>query len=189
MSGLSIGSVYYTKSFSKDGKRVFDNKPYQVIEKLDWVRYRIKFLETGYECVRHRKNIIKGWVKDPYNKYVCNGIGAMGNIICKDHKKLYRTWHCILTKCYNTESPGYPFNGGIGITVCDRWKIFEYFVKDIKTLKGYENYVNSKKDYVLVLKNRFTNSPNGPTEYNLENVEIMPLKLYKSRSTAYYKSK
>lgn len=44
----------------------------------------------------------------------------------------YLAWRNMLTRCYNTTDISYPNYGGVGITVCDRWRqSFEEFLKDV----------------------------------------------------------
>ena len=43
----------------------------------------------------------------------------------------YGIWIGIRTRCYNKTCPGYFRYGGRGITVCDRWSLFENFLADM----------------------------------------------------------
>jgi hypothetical protein len=43
----------------------------------------------------------------------------------------YRTWKNMLSRCRNPNNPYYEDYGGRGITICDRWKSFEYFLTDM----------------------------------------------------------
>ena len=49
---------------------------------------------------------------------------------------VYREWLMMLSRCYNAEDPGYPFEGARGVRVCDRWNpakggSFEKFQNDL----------------------------------------------------------
>jgi len=45
---------------------------------------------------------------------------------------VYQTWGSIKTRCFNSNSDGYPRYGGVGITVCQRWRDdFEAFQADM----------------------------------------------------------
>lgn len=50
----------------------------------------------------------------------------------------YRSWRSLLARCINKKTPGFHSYGGRGIKVCERWKNFENFFKDmgIKPFKG-----------------------------------------------------
>jgi|AntDeeMinimDraft_6_1070357.scaffolds.fasta_scaffold07307_3 hypothetical protein len=43
----------------------------------------------------------------------------------------YKAWSAMLTRCSNENQPGYVNYGGRGISVCDRWREFEAFLKDM----------------------------------------------------------
>ena len=44
---------------------------------------------------------------------------------------LYATWCGMLARCRNPDHRAYPRYGGRGITVCDRWLVFENFLADM----------------------------------------------------------
>lgn len=44
---------------------------------------------------------------------------------------IYSTWSSMLQRCNNPNAPYYENYGGRGITVCDRWKVFENFAEDM----------------------------------------------------------
>lgn len=43
----------------------------------------------------------------------------------------YTTWASMLQRCRNPNNPSYPRYGGRGITVCERWLDFAYFLEDM----------------------------------------------------------
>lgn len=43
----------------------------------------------------------------------------------------YRVWGAIIQRCTNPNNPAYEDYGGRGITVCERWKLFENFIEDM----------------------------------------------------------
>jgi hypothetical protein len=43
----------------------------------------------------------------------------------------YRSWQSMLTRCTNPAAEKYPLYGGRGISVCERWRKFENFLKDM----------------------------------------------------------
>lgn len=59
------------------------------------------------------------------------------------HTPTYRTWRGMVARCTNPLREGYSRYGGNGITVCDRWRVFDNFLKDMgirpegKTLDRY----------------------------------------------------
>lgn len=62
----------------------------------------------------------------------------------------YNSWRCMITRCLNRNDPSYPRWGGRGITVCSRWKCFEFFLEDMgpkPTLKHSIHRINSNGNY------------------------------------------
>lgn len=43
----------------------------------------------------------------------------------------YQSWRSMLKRCLNPKTAGYRYWGGRGISVCDRWMIFENFLFDM----------------------------------------------------------
>lgn len=37
----------------------------------------------------------------------------------------YNTWHSMMRRCHEITNPSYPYYGGAGISVCDRWRFGE----------------------------------------------------------------
>lgn len=53
---------------------------------------------------------------------------------CRQHRPTptYRAWVNMLSRCYNEKSTSYPFYGGRGISVCNRWRLsFVDFIADV----------------------------------------------------------
>ena len=64
-------------------------------------------------------------------------VGYLGNAVLKGNELEYKRWHSMLSRCYNLKNKQYHNYGGRGVTVCERWKSFEYFLQDFKELDGY----------------------------------------------------
>lgn len=45
--------------------------------------------------------------------------------------RTYRSWAHMWQRCTNPNDIGYHNYGGRGITICDRWKLFEFFLDDM----------------------------------------------------------
>lgn len=43
----------------------------------------------------------------------------------------YSSWKTMVYRCTKPTAPNYPYYGGRGITVCDRWLSFENFLADM----------------------------------------------------------
>lgn len=87
--------------------------------------------ENDYKTHTTFQNFIKGEVKSPYDKTICN-IGCLGEgIHCKSarnilSKKQYEIWKGMLERCYknNNEGRNHVYNDCI---VCDEWHNFQNF--------------------------------------------------------------
>lgn len=57
----------------------------------------------------------------------------------------YNSWHAMLSRCYHPSNVSYADYGGRGISVCERWHLFDNFLADMgerpegKTLDRYPN--------------------------------------------------
>lgn len=49
----------------------------------------------------------------------------------RSKSKIYKLWHRILDRCYDSNSKDFQNYGGRGIKVCDRWRQFENFLADM----------------------------------------------------------
>lgn len=77
-------------------------------------------------------------------------------------EKLYITWKGMVARCYNPNKDKYPYYGGKGVYVCDRWLLFANFANDAKTLDGWGNKLVDWSKYQLdkdVIGDGFCYSP------------------------------
>lgn len=51
-------------------------------------------------------------------------------------KRIFHIWCGMLYRCYNSNSKAYPYYGGKGIRVCDRWLNMSNFIQDNEHLCG-----------------------------------------------------
>lgn len=59
------------------------------------------------------------------------GIGRSNTKHGMTHHPLYAVWRSMIARCTNPDHPAWKNYGGRGITVCDRWMRFEFFVRDM----------------------------------------------------------
>ena len=74
----------------------------------------------------------------------CYGISLLRKYRFKKHGKYrteeYKVWSGMKQRCYNNQSESYPYYGGRGINICDKWlNSFENFIKDMGKRPG-KNY-------------------------------------------------
>lgn len=131
---------------------------YKIIKDLGIINgrhmIRIKFLKTGYEKDVRESTLYTGKVKDPYlpTIYGVGYIGEYNNI--RSNISLYKTWHSMMSRCYNPDDKDYVRYGAIGIRVCDRWHCYKNYFDDVQLLPGYElkmqypNIYQLDKDYL-----------------------------------------
>lgn len=63
----------------------------------------------------------------------------------KPNARVYSLWYGMLRRCYDKEQ--HKRNRGksyVDCVVCQRWFYYSVFAEDIKTLSGYENWLNEK---------------------------------------------
>jgi hypothetical protein len=49
----------------------------------------------------------------------------------KERTRAYQIWRSMVARCSNPNRSDWSYYGGRGITVCDRWRIFEHFLEDM----------------------------------------------------------
>ena len=115
-------------------------------------KYLVKF-DSGFEIWSAKKEICNGSVKDWLSPYVC-GVGIVGIEI--DHPQshyLYDRWRDMLRRCYDKDCKLYHDYGGRGVIVCDEWKYFPNFVRDVESKENFEKlkeaHSNPKDRYEL----------------------------------------
>ncbi|MBK4631822.1 hypothetical protein JJQ45_24880, partial [Enterobacter hormaechei] len=90
------------------------------------------------------RNLKSGQVKDPYAISVCEvgfiGVGVPTTINGK-LTRIYSLWVHMLTRCYS-EKYHLDFPSYKGCSVAPRWCCFANFANDIKTLEGYEDWLD-----------------------------------------------
>lgn len=119
-------------------------------DKYSVAYYKCVFPKSGYETVATVSRIVNKnkRVQDRYSPSVHN-IGVMGDAYSKDNPKLFNVWRAMIARCYNPKNPSYKTYGAIGVTVCDRWKRFDWFLEDIKHVKGFDQTKIDNGELVL----------------------------------------
>ena len=166
------------------GERVVNKEGYEmlIVEYNNSLDVVIEF-QDEYKHKTHVQywNFKKGTPRNPYHKSVYGvgmlGIMSDGSKPCtsygnsKDTRE-YIMWKNMILRCYDEkvqeEHPTYK-----GVTICKRWLIFANFLEDIKSLKGYDKWVNDNT-YELDKDLLQQNVPNNEKVYSPETCCFIP---------------
>ena len=108
---------------------------------------KMKNTTIGYfrciKCNEIKEAYFYEWLKKGREKCECMSKNT--------NHKLFHRYSKMLYRCYNEKSDNYPYYGGRGIKVCDRWKhSFDNFLKDMEPayFKGAElDRIDNNLDY------------------------------------------
>lgn len=127
---------------------VVEHKDFGSITIVERVNDNITFTfdRTGNTITTHYANLLRGNIVDYDQPTVC-GVGIRGSKTKVNVRtsKAYTAWNHMLIRCYLETSPDYHRYGAKGVTVCDRWLRFDNFAEDVKSLEGYEDWINNKQ--------------------------------------------
>jgi len=98
-------------------------------------KYQICFIKTGYRAIHCKHTILRKKAKDYY--FPCLFGVACSGIYDKNYpniKQIYTNWSCMINRCFNPKQDSYFYYGNRGISVCNKWLVFEYYLEDYKKL-------------------------------------------------------
>ena len=129
--------------------------------KHDEQLYLIRF-ESGYETIAPKSFITGKYKPKDLLSPSVHGVGILGYLPMTENERLFQTWRAMIARCYNPKNPSYKTYGAKGITVCERWKRWDYFYEDVIKLPGYKEDLEGL-DLDKDIK--------GGKEYNSENCQ------------------
>jgi len=129
---LLIGKVIESNNYGKFKVLELDHR-----DKRSHKFYRIKFMKTGTERVMSYGTIVVGSVLD-YNLPTTGGVGYLGEKFEECVGRVENVWRHIIARCYREEDDNYPYYGGRGVTVCERWHNCSNFLEDLPKIEGYD---------------------------------------------------
>ena len=137
-------------------------------------KFKVRFLDTGYESIRDKSIVEIGQIGDPYCPKIA-GVGWMGKGKYKsrtsppENKKTpqYRCWENMLYRVYDKTHRLANRYSGRGVTVCEDWLDFQNFAEWFD-----ENYIEG---YVL---DKDITYP-GSLEYSPETCSFIPQEVNK----------
>lgn len=133
-----IGERYFTKN----------NLEFEIADTMIKEKKRkVRFIESGYETVATISNIKTGNIRDRSMPHVIGG-GFVGFEISnpKSHPLYNRWWH-MMNRCYNPKCDTYSVYGGDGCYVCEEWKCFTNYVRDIENKENYEKILSDPRNW------------------------------------------
>lgn len=112
----------------------------------------VQFLKTGYTKIGTFPQAVKaGKIKDIYSPSY-HGVACIGDLsaISKERIKMLRhTWTSMISRCYDPSRVGYEKYGGQGVIVSNRWKVLEFFLKDVIELENWHLKLDHPQEYSL----------------------------------------
>lgn len=100
----------------------------------DFSYLRIRFDNTGNERVLSPSSVVSRTARDLYAPTIL-GVACRGNASKVDNTPQYKMWHHMIERCYNPKEPYYHIYGGAGVRVSERWRVFEFFLEDLKVIE------------------------------------------------------
>jgi thymidylate synthase len=133
-SDIHLNKIYSTENYGD----------YFILERLsigekNQTHYKIQFLKTNSIKIIRGDKVGKN-VYDPYMPSKLN-IACMGDYKKISHlnmSKIKNIWNGMIDRCYDSKNPNYPYYGGKGVYVENRWLCFEYFLSDLQKIKNWD---------------------------------------------------
>ncbi|MGG4434389.1 hypothetical protein AAXE64_07495 [Priestia megaterium] len=121
--------------------------------------------ESGYEVWCNPDTFMRGTIKDYLSPSV-SGVGCLGYVEnikgrLRDMKE-YRIWEGMILRCSDSYHLSGRHKSYEGVTCCERWKRFDYFLEDVVNLEGYDLWKEFHK-----------NNPNIKNVYELDKDTII----------------
>lgn len=124
-----------------------DGHVFTVLNYYSNKKFRVRF-QSGFETFSINAHIRSGKIIDRLSPTV-SAVGCIGYASMKDHPKEYHKWKAMLSRCYIETDKRYYSYGAKGVTVCDRWKRFDFYLEDLPFIDGYEEELYHKGKLVL----------------------------------------
>lgn len=187
-----------------------DGLEFEIIEVLPRSKRKIKFINSGYETEVDTGRIKNLEIRDRLSPSVA-GVGIIGiEIKTPNTHPLYNRWGSMLSRCYNKNDKRYSTYGAKGVYVCEEWKYFPNYVRDISSKENYDKLLENStewdidkdilakdnkcysKDTTLIVEKKinigYKNSENryaNSTPTHQFSIEGEYIKSHKSRADAY----
>lgn len=165
---INYNKIYYSNNFG----------PFKMLRKLDHknnkgnhILIEIEFIETGTIKEVRLADALCGNIRDEYRPTIHN-VACIGK--ASSYNPAYNIWESMINRCYNKNNTNYDRYGGRGVTVCNRWLCFEYFLEDLPLIDGYNNYISNPGLYSLDKDYKQMYSSKKRKIYSLETCCFIP---------------
>lgn len=159
--------------------------PFKILEDINIPgekrKAKVMFLDTGAIKTVDYYSALCGNIRDDYRKTM-HGVACKGN--ASSYHPAYNMWESMINRCYNPNSQRYSSYGAKGVTVCDKWLCFEYFLEDLPLIDGYENWLRYPGEYALDKDYKQMGTGKEQMIYSLETCCFIP-RSENSRITRY----
>lgn len=159
--------------------KIFKSNDYGDFKILSEIRIKgnrtkleVEFLETGAVDCFDRNKTLAGNIRDRYKRIVYD-VACIGKASKKGNEKEYSLWHSMIRRCYAKNDNSYCDYGAKGVTVCDRWLCFEYFLEDITKINGYDRELLYSKKLNLDKDKTQQHLPLNERIYSLETCNFI----------------
>lgn len=145
--GLNYNNIYYSDNYG----------PYKVLNISKGSagnppKITIQFLNTNNIVIVNLNIALDGNVHDdlaqykiPIDTYLLNEYDRNRRIL----RLAKEMWRSMMKRCYYEKTDSYKYHGACGVTVCDRWKVFENFLEDMPNIMYYYKWYRYPTMYHL----------------------------------------
>lgn len=157
---INYNKIYHSNNYGdfKILRRLENNK-------TNHIMVEVEFIDTGTIIPVRYCDALSGNIKDYYRKTMC-GVACIG--MASSYHPAYNLWEGIIHRCYDPKCSSYNRYGAKGVTVCEKWLCFEYFLEDLPLIDGYYNWVMCPGLYHIDKDFKQQNIPYDKKIYSLE---------------------
>ena len=120
-----------------------------IIEYINSNEVYVSFIGYQHIVKTSMRVLKKGEIKNRLKPSVF-GVGSLGyGIKSPTNHVLYTRWQYMIDRCYNKESSDYVSYGAKGVKVCDSWKCFENYVRDVEKMPNYQLLLKNPKEWQI----------------------------------------
>lgn len=168
MYGLSYDKIYYSDNYG----------PYIILDTYKRGIYNkwrptalIKFTSTNYEKIVDADDALYGKVTDnstnikiPIDTNLLSELDKLNRL----NRFAKNIWESMIRRCYNDKANSFKMYGELGVTVCERWLLFDNFLVDLPFIPQYDKWSRFPTIYQLDKDYLQLHKPKNERIYSLE---------------------